>query len=136
MKKRIFSVVVTLVLGTCVVFAFAGQQCQKPNVSTKACYEPNDQVQSCNDVAPATCLNSQGLHPSYYTYEIEQFPDGTVVASTGVTKTESSKCWRKTKCIWVTRENRYPECEPQEYWSTWVQGQKTVVNSELSCPSE
>ncbi len=120
-----------VLVGVGLAIAADDKQCQKPNPSTKACYEPDNQVASCEGLSKGEC----GAVDALKIYEIELFPDGVIKTAEGVTKTESTKCWRTKSCFWNPLQSP-PACVPNENWTNWRLGQKTVVNSdpEVKCP--
>ncbi|HBT76288.1 MAG TPA: hypothetical protein DEB39_05030 [Planctomycetaceae bacterium] len=128
--KTIFACGLCCVLvGVGLAIAADDKQCQKPNPSTKACYEPDNQTASCTDLTIGECGQVDALKM----YEIEQFPDGVIKTAEGATKTESTKCWRTKSCFWNPQQSP-PGCVPNDIWINWILGQKTVENPDAECP--
>ncbi len=135
MRKMIALSVTSLVL-LALGFSFVAAQCQKPNPSTKACYElPDNAVGSCTSIDSYNecVVGSSGV--LLYEYEVQDFPEGAVASPQGVTKTVATDCWRFRGCKWNEDKDH---CVPIEYWNTWRQKHQTVVNEdpETPCPGE
>ncbi len=116
-----------VLVGVGLAIAADDKQCQKPNPSTKACYEPDDAVTSCEDVTSIDCRETRDVRM----YEIEQFPDGVIKTESGATKTETTNCWRWRGCSWNYKETK---CDTSGSWSVWRVKQKTVENPDAECP--
>ena len=130
MKKQTVLACACLVLGILAICmaVWAVEPCQIPSASTKACYDPDDAIVTCDGIIEADCVANR-----LFVYEINQFPDGTTPSATGATKTESTNCYRPKGCDW---DSRTATCTNNPTWQTWRVKQKTVVNPDVQCPAE
>ena len=107
--------------------------CQKPNQSTKSCYQlPDNAVASCVGLYYHECA---ATNPNLHVFETKDFPDGTVKSATGATHTKQRDCWRKKGCFWDTKAN--PEsCKYFDDWGSWHVKDKIETNPDVVCPDE
>ncbi|MDR3235069.1 MAG: hypothetical protein LBT46_15640 [Planctomycetaceae bacterium] len=116
-----------LVIGYCTCKVIA--QCQQPNPSTANCHSADDWITQCAGSSYANC--AVHVNGAIYIYVVEQLHLNAVPSSTGVTETESKKCWKRQACRWNYTEG---VCEESGEWSDWYRQFETVVKPNVECP--
>lgn len=105
----------------------AANNCKKPNTNTIACYTPPRENPNyvCNTITTAqTCA-------IWNSYNINNFPDGSVDADSGATKQDQSDCYQACAC--VNDPDNVGKCKNGTF-GPWAQGAKTVNNPDITCP--
>jgi uncharacterized membrane protein len=123
MRISLIAGVLCLTISATLLMVFTVVACQQPNSSTKKCYEPTGSVADCTAWPGGACAGKS-------IYSINDFPDGTMSASSGTTAQEQDDCYQETPCRQKQQDPYQCETAPT---LPYVLGNKTVSGAD-PCP--
>lgn len=112
--------------------SWATPGCRAPNENDLvACYTPDPPgVAACTDVAYQNPCNNAAA------YIINNFPNGSVPASSGATTTTPDECYQKKVCAWALTPppGRCAVLQTEPSPTAFYVANKTVENKAVQCP--